>query len=57
MMPHTPRRSRRVQLFALCAAVSACGGGDDSAPPSANTAPTAAITSPAPARRFAPVTR
>ena len=42
-----------MQLFALCATIAACGGGDDSAPPpTTNTAPTAAITSPAAGATF-----
>jgi glucose/arabinose dehydrogenase len=51
MMPPTTRRSRRAQLFALCAAVAACSGSDDPAPP-ASTAPTAAIASPAAGATF-----
>ena len=48
----TTRRSRPVQLIALCATIGGCGGGGDSALPSANTAPTATITSPAAGATF-----
>ena len=48
----TTRRSRPVQLIALCATIGGCGGSGDSALPSANTAPTATITSPAAGATF-----